>query len=205
MDRHRVAKTWVYRGLCDLYFAFDCDDVAFEDNERFSEIMGLEKFLKAFLLFHRHQEYEGVSEREARIKLNQSAIKLGHDFEGMLNATSLLGLEDISRIRATDFDGYMGADLIRAVKAGYMETRYPVPQAISDTFPIDGTEFSHDPLASSGITKFIYALCNACFIALAAHVYFSDMLRQFRETYQHRESFQRFNTLLWEARCKPHL
>ena len=204
MDRDRVARIWIYRGLCDLYFAFNCEDMAFEDNERFSEIMGLEKFLKALLLFHRHQEYENLPDPQARAKLNQMAIKLGHDFEGMLKSLAALGLGDIGRILATDFDGYLGADLVRAVKAGYMETRYPVPKPISDTFPI-GNGFTHDPLASSGITKFVYALCNACFHALAAHVDFSKMIRQFRETYQHRESFERFNNLLWEARCKEHL
>lgn len=44
MDRNRLAKTWVYRALCDLYFAFECDDLlgpAFETHERFAEIMGL--------------------------------------------------------------------------------------------------------------------------------------------------------------------
>jgi len=183
MDRNRVAKIWIYRGLCDLFFAFNCDDVAFEDNERFSEIMGLEKFLKALLLFHRYQEYESVPDTEARSKLNQMAMKLGHDFDGMLKTALALGLVDIDRILATDFDGYVGAGLVRAVKAGYMETRYPVPNPISDSFPI-GNGFTHDPLASSGITKFVYALCNACFHALAAHVDFSDVIRQFRETYQ---------------------
>lgn len=62
---------------------------------------------------------------------------------------------------------------------------YPVPKSISDTFPILGTEFTHDPLASSGITKFVYALCNSCFHALASQVDFSKMLFQFRDKYEH--------------------
>lgn len=60
MDRARVAKVWIYYGLADLYFAFDNDDIAFEDSARFAEIMGLEKFLKAVLLFHRPAEYESL-------------------------------------------------------------------------------------------------------------------------------------------------
>lgn len=202
MDRQRVARTWIYRGLCDLYFAFDNDDVAFEDNARFSEIMGLEKFLKAVLLFHRHHEYEGKSQSAARIKLNELAMQLGHDFKGMMKEFSALGVRDIDRIKREDFDGYRGSDLIRAVGAGYMETRYPVPRPVSDTFPIKGTGITHDPLSSSGITKFIYAMCNACFNQLAQHVDFSDMRQQFQETFQHRESFPRFNNLFWESRCK---
>jgi len=202
LDRQRVAKTWVFRGLCDLFFAFDNDDVSFEDNARFSEIMGLEKFLKAVLLYHRHQEYEGLSEPDARTKLNAVAMKLGHDLKGMMKTVAGLGVDDIRRIERTDFDGYLGADLIRAVEAGYMETRYPVPRPISDTFPIPGTDLTHDPLSSSGITKYIYAVCNACFHTLLAQVDFADLRKQFRERFEHRESFGRFNNLFWEARCK---
>ena len=205
MDRQRVAKTWVFRGLCDLLFAFDSDDVSFEDNARFSEIMGLEKFLKAVLLFHRHQEYEGLSEYDAKAKLNALAMKLGHDFKGMMKDLSGLGLCDIGRIERKDFDGYLGTDLIRAVGAGYMETRYPVPRPISDTFPIQGTGFTHDPLSSSGITKYIYAVCNACFHALSAQIDFADLRKQFRERFEHRESFGRFNNLFWETRCREDL
>lgn len=202
MDRQRIAETWVYRGLCDLYFAFNCDDVAFEDNERFSEIMGLEKFLKALLLFHRHSEYEHLSDVEAKAAVNQAAMRLGHDFDGMLKAALALGVTDIERILSSDFDGYLGSDLVRAVKAGYMETRYPVPRPISDTFPL-GDGFTHDPLGSSGITKFIYAVCNGCFYALTPQVNFSRVLENFVETYAHLESLARFNNIFWEPRCKP--
>ena len=98
MDRQHVAKTWVFRGLCDLFFAFDNDDASFEDNAVFSEIMGLEKFLKAMLLYHRHQEYEGLSEPDARTKLNAVAMKLGHEFKGMMKEVADLGVADIERI-----------------------------------------------------------------------------------------------------------
>ncbi len=205
MNRQRVAKTWVYRGLCDLYFGFNSEDVAFEDNARFSEIMGLEKFLKAALLFHRHQEYEALTEPEAKSKLDNLAKDLGHDFKGMMKELSAIGLNDIDRIKKTDFDGYSGSGLVRAVTAGYMETRYPVPAPISDAFPIGKTGFTHDPLSSSGITKFIYAVCNACFHMLSAHVDFADLRKQFREHFEHRESFGRFNNLFWEPRCRQDL
>lgn len=203
MNRHRVAKIWIYRGLCDLFFAFDSDDVAFEDNARFSEIMGLEKFLKAALLFERHEEYEALPLAEARTKLNKMATGLGHKFAEMIDQLAKNGLTDVERIKQSDFDGYAGAQLIHAVEAGYMETRYPVPKLVSDRFPIEGTDFTHDPLSSSGITNFIYALCNACFCWLASNVDFTEMRNQFRNTFQHRESFSRFNNLFWEARCTP--
>lgn len=194
MDRQRVAKTWIFRGLCDLFFAFDNDDDSFEDNARFSEIMGLEKFLKAVLLYHRHQEYEGMSELDAKTQLNTVAMKLGHDFKEMMKGVAGLGVDDIKRIERTDFDGYLGAGLIRAVAAGYMETRYPVPRPVSGTFPIKGTTFTHNPLSSSGITK-LYAVCNACFYALSTQVDFADLRKLFRERFEHRESFGRFENL----------
>jgi len=202
MDRQRVVKIWIYYGLCDLFFAFDSDDVAFEDNAKFSEIMGLEKFLKAALLFGRHAEYEALPLAEARVVLNKIVMDLGHKFDKMIDALSEGGLIDVEKIKQSDFDGYAGVQLIHAVKAGYMETRYPVPKSVSKSFPIEGTDFYHDPLSSSGITKFIYALCNACFHKLALNINFTDMLDQFRDKFQHRESFSRFNNLFWEARCK---
>jgi hypothetical protein len=202
MNREHVAKTWTFRGLSDLFFAFDNDDVAFEDNAVFSEIMGLEKFLKAVLLYQRHAEYELLEHKEARVKLNIMAMNIGHRFDTMLTSLSDGGLQDVDQIKRMTFDGYEGSKLIYAVEKGYMETRYPVPEPVSDNFPIAETGFTHDPLSSSGITKFIYALCNACFYELSRKVDFKDMLGQFREVFQHRESFTRFNNCFWEARCK---
>lgn len=202
MDRERIAKTWLFRGLSDLFFAFDSDNPAFEDNARFSEIMGLEKFLKAVLLYQRHAEYEALPQDEARQRLNKMAMDLGHKFDVMLKALTDAGLRDIEQIRRNDYDGYEGDQLVHAVEKGYMETRYPVPTPVSDKFPIGSTGFTHDPLSSSGMTKFIYAICNACFHELSQKVDFTDMLNQFRETFQHRESFSRFNNSFWEARCK---
>jgi len=202
MDRERVAKTWLFRGLSDLIFAFDSDNPAFEDNARFSEIMGLEKFLKAVLLYQRHAEYEALPQDEARQKLNKMAMDFSHKFETMLKALTDAGLLDIEQIRRNDYDGYKGQQLVYAVEKGYMETRYPVPTPVSDNFPIENTGFTHDPLSSSGMTKFIYAICNACFFELSRTVDFTDMLSQFRGTFQHRESFSRFCNCFWEARCK---
>lgn len=199
ISRERVAKIWVFRGLSDLFFAFDNDDVAFENNAVFSQIMGLEKFLKAVLLHQEHAQYESLENKEALIKLNKMAMSWSHKFDDMLIMLSEKGLQDIEKIKCMTFDGYEGTQLICAVKYGYMETRYPVPEPVSDKFPIEETDFTHDPLSSSGITKFIYALCNVCFKELSTKIDFNDMLYQFKETFQHRESFSRFNNCFWEA------
>lgn len=207
MERQRVAKLWVHRGLRDLYFAFDCGhDSAFEDNERFSEIMGLEKFMKAVILYHEHQQYEGLSEKDAKIKLNKMAMKLGHKYGEMLDTISTFAPQDIERIRKSDFDGYQGIQLIDAVLGGYMETRYPVPSNVSDNFPIADTGFTHDPLSSSGFTKYVYALCNTCLHHLVTSgVDFVDTYANFCRLFDHRESLKRFHNLIWEQRCRSAL
>lgn len=191
--------------MTDLYFAFDSDYDAFSDNVLFSEIMGLEKFAKAVLLFHLHKEYEAMDRPAAKKKIDELARDMGHNFKEMLKQLSHFVADDISRIRKTDFDGYSGSELIRAVRAGYMETRYPVPKPISDTFPIMGTKFKHDPLWSSGITKFIYAVCNACFASLSLDIDFTDLINQYSQKFSHKESFRRFNNLFWESQYKPNI
>lgn len=202
MNRDHVAKIWLFRGLSDLFFAFDSDSPVFEDNVRFSEIMGLEKFLKAVLLYQRHTEYEAHPQDMKREELNKIAMGYGHKFEAMLKALIHAGLIDIEQIKQNSYGRYKGEQLVYALEKGYMETRYPVPTPVSDRFPIEDTDFSNDPLSSSSMTKFIYALCNACFFELSRTVDFTDMLHQFREKFQHRESFSRFCNCFWEARCK---
>lgn len=210
MDRQLIAKTWVHFGLTDLYFAFDSDGVAFSDNVLFSEIMGMEKFIKAVLLFNLHHEYERLTQTDAKKRIDELAKRMGHNFEKMLKDLLPFMSDDIDRISKTDFDGYIGSDLIQAVRAGYMETRYPVPELISDKFPINeisinDTEITHDPLWSSGITKFIYAVCNACYAWLLQHIDFNDLINQHCQFLAHKESFQRFNNLFWEKRCKTNM
>jgi len=201
LDRYQVARTWIYRGLSDLYFAFDNDDPAFEDHARFSEIMGLEKCLKAVVLFHEHAEYEHLAQSEARLHLNRIAQRSGHNFRGMFRRVAKLGVLELEQIQDRDFDGYRGEELIAAVSAGYEETRYPVPRPVSDSFPIPGSGgWTHDPLSSSGITRFIYASSGACVRHLEAYTNLADVKRQFRASFGHLPSFERFLKVSPEAR-----
>lgn len=197
MDRKLVAQTWVFRGLCDLYFGFDTEDKRFSDYALFSEIMGLEKFLKAVLLFSCHAEYEELPPEESARKLDKLAKRYGHNIKLMMKLATKAGLSDLNRIKETDFDGYAGRDLIRAVTAGYTETRYPVVRPISDTFPIKETQLTWDPLSSSGISKFIRAVCKVCFLYLSKSVDFARVLAQFDARYSGKDSFRRFKNLLW--------
>lgn len=199
MDRERVAKIWISRGLSDLFFAFHNDYIGFENQARFCEIMGLEKFLKAVLLYHYGESYESKKEHKALKTINVLAMGLGHNFDDMLEKLADKGHDWVEKLKRDTFDGYEGGQLVSAIKKGYMETRYPVPKPVSDDFRIAGTKFTHDPLSSSGITKFIYAVCSACFHDLSCTVKFDDLLCRFHETYQGEEvklSLQRFNNIL---------
>lgn len=202
MDRNRVAQTWVYRGLYDLFFGFETDDPAFEDHAVFHEIMGMEKFLKAVLLFTRHAEYESLSTGDAKQKLNKLAKSLSHNFKTMFEELGQLAPADVDKLKRGDWGGFKGALLIEALTDGYMETRYPVPTSASERFPIGNTGFLHDPFGSSGTTEFIYATCNACYAFLAPQVPFQDMKADFEGQFPHKkDSLQRFYNLFWEPRC----
>ena len=118
MKRERVAKIWVHHALCDLYFAFDTKFYSFESYERFAEIMGMEKFLKAAILFNRHKEYEFLAESEAKIKINKIASSYRHNFDGMILELTEIGITEFDRIKNTDYDGYPGIKLVDAVTDG---------------------------------------------------------------------------------------
>ena len=202
VDRERVACMWLYRGLCDIYFAFTCDDDKFEDYERFMEIMALEKFLKALLLYHESIEKPQSlpNPAEQRIALNALSKKLGHNFEKMAVCASKKGAKDIPQILQTNYDGYVGGQLLAVFRDAYMETRYPVSVPVSDKFPLDDG-FTHDPLGSSGIPKFIYAMCNSCLCALAAqNVNVQKVVDDFCIRFRPHKPFSRFERLFWEGR-----
>jgi hypothetical protein len=202
VERQRVARLWVYGGLYDLFFAFETDDIAFEDHAVFHEIMGMEKFLKAVLLFGRHAEYEALKPVEAKYKLNDLAKALGHNFKRMIEEMNQLVPVEVERLRKGNWNSFGGAALIDALTDGYMETRYPVPKSASERFPIGKTGFLHDPFGSSGPKEFIYAVCNMCYAYLAPLVDFRDMKADFEKRFQHRsQSLQRFYNLFWEPRC----
>jgi len=200
MDRDRVAKTWLTYGLSDLLFGFATEDEAFEHNATFSAIMGLEKFMKAPLLYARHAEYEHLPEAEARLSVNGIAKFYSHKFRLMFDELETLAPAEFQRIRSGAYDGYDGDRLFEAAAGGYMETRYPVPKPVSDLFPL-GNGFYHDPLHSSGFIKFIYRLCNSCYFHLSAQTDLTDMRVQFAQVHNHVAALPRFDTIFWEARC----
>ncbi|MBV5337360.1 MAG: hypothetical protein J0653_05225 [Deltaproteobacteria bacterium] len=190
MNRQQVAKTWINYGLTDLYFAFDSDDDAFSDNVLFSEIMGLEKFLKAVLLFHLHQEYEGLTYQDAKEKINNLAKskKMSHNFEAMFSELSKFIPDNVARIMESD-------SFPITLENNIIDVEEFIP--VQDSGTIEYSAFTHDPLWSSGITKFIYAVCNVCFASLSSEIDFTDLINQFSQRFSHKESLLQFNNLFW--------
>src|ERR1700761_7561265 len=100
LDRHRVAQTWLLRGLEDLFCAFVLStDAALERHERFSEIMGIEKCLKAVLLFQAHAEYETLDSQAAREKVTKIAQSHGHRFDRMFKELASTEIPDLAQLR----------------------------------------------------------------------------------------------------------
>ena len=118
----------------------------------------------------------------------------------MLDDLIDLGVADVLPLMARDFDGYSGADLVGAIEAGYMETQYPVSTPIADRFPL-GNGWTHDPLSSSGITKFAYTLSGICFRTLGSKIDLTSILQRFRMKYGHRSEIDRFERLFFEPHC----
>jgi hypothetical protein len=162
----------------------------------------MEKFLKAVLLFTRHAEYESLTAKDAKQKLNEMARGLSHNFKKMFEGMAQLVPSEIQRLEQANWGGFNGAALIGVLGQGYMETRYPVPTAAAEKFPIGDSGFLHDPWGSSGTTGFIYAVCNMCYAFLVVQVDFSKMKSDFEQRFQHKaESLQRFSNVFWEPRC----
>ena len=198
MSPEEVAKTWVWKGLTDLYFAFEVYEYPFWNQAKFHEIMGLEKFLKALILFNKGDCYQPMTEQHARIEVDKMAKKLGHNYKSLIDDVDvIIGEGKISRLRCRDFDGYKFKQIVSAISAGYLEYRYPVPSPEFLKFQKGKGHYS-DPLGSSGITKLVYELCCLCYLELQKNVDFGDILEIYENRYAKKESFRTFNTLFWQ-------
>lgn len=193
MDPEIVSKTWVWYGIEDLYFGFSIEFVPHKPYALFAEIMGLEKILKGYLFYLKGSEYSELDNNSAKGKIEEMAKKWSHNIKNMLEmASESLDPSRVQLIRSRDFDGFKGQDLIRAVEMGYMESRYPTYRPFYEQFKIEGTEIYRDPLASSGITKFIYFVCREILGQLRKKVNLSELKSQFLKVYGHQEESNRF-------------
>jgi hypothetical protein len=204
MDSAYVAETWLFYGVGDLYFSFHSDEWVFDHHAAFFNIMAIEKHLKAYILFKRSSEYSSLTEVDAKKKIQSIARKCSHNFEKMvLSCDEFLGTDRLSQIIDRNYDGYNGSELLKILKDGYMETRYPTTVPVSQSFPIEPDVY-HDPLSSSGLDRFVIAVCEFIVLELAPEINLEKVLRNLSAQYKGLEPFGRFKNVylkgLW-AEC----
>ncbi len=201
-----MQKKWVWYGVEDLYFAFCIEYDPHKPYALFAEIMGLEKILKSYLLFKNGNKYSSLSKNEAYEVIECLVKKWGHSIKRMLDETSkLLKNDEIKKVKESNYDGYIGSDLVKAIEAGYMESRYPVYRPIYEQFKIKGVDLYQNPLESSGIKKFIYEICRTILVQLKTEIDLEPIGRDFIKVYGSRESTRRFINLMFNGDIKNYL
>jgi len=200
MDREKVARAWVWSSLEDLFFGFIIEFEPHRPYKIFNEILSLEKILKALLLYYDGSKYETVNEEQSKKIIEKLARRYGHGIKKMVEkASNYLGKSAIDNLNSNDFDGFSGADLICALEAGYMESRYPTLKPIHEQFKIGVLDIYRDPLCSSGTTKFVYAINKLALLHLKLKLDLSSVKNRFKETYDHMEETQRFINLAFDG------
>ena len=106
------------------------------------------------------------------------------------------GEDALEGIVSEDYDGYKGSELVKVLRNSYMETRYPTTTQVYSSFPIDKKEgIYHNPLNSSGLHHFIFAICEFLVVALLPAIDVQKLLSNVTQQYNHLESFSRFKNL----------
>ena len=196
MDKKLIAETWLFYGICDLYFSFHTDEIVFDYHSAFSAIMALEKHLKAFILFNRANEFESLLDNEAMKKVQDIARECGHSFPEMLRTCqSYMPSNAIENLLNTEYDGYNGRQLSEVLKDSYMETRYPTNIQVSSKFPVEDVGIYHNPLSSSGLHKFITTVCECLLKELCPLINKDKLLNNVTDQYKHLEPFNRFKNM----------
>ena len=203
MDKDDVCKAWIWSGLEDLFFGFIVQTEQHRPYKIFNEILGLEKILKAYLLFHNSDRYENLSEEQTKEAIENLVRKeYRHSIKKMLKmASKYLPSKTVDNLKAKDFDGFTGQEMIRAIEAGYMESRYPTLKPIYEQFKIKDLDIYRDPLGSSDVTRFIYEVDRTILNDLRNKVDLSSVKERFTNTYQiiYEEFMQRFINLAFNG------
>lgn len=196
MDIEYYAEKWFFYGICDLYFSFHTEELVFDYYSSFFSIMAFEKHLKAFLIYHKKKELAGLEKEQLRAQVLSIARSYSHNFIKMItDINSLCECEEFSKLLQRDYDGYRGEELIKILRDGYMETRYPILGSVALSFPVAQPGIYHDPLSSSGIHKFIFNACEFLIINLSESLNLEKILKNVTCQYQHLESFCRFKNV----------
>lgn len=206
MDASEVARKWIWYGIEDLYFAFCIEFNPHKSYALFAEIMGLEKILKAYLLFKNGNTYSILNSKESQTVIECLVKKWGHSIKTMLKeVANLQSNEELKRIKERSYDGFVGTDLVKVIEAGYMESRYPVSRPIYEQFKIKGVDIYQNPLESSGVTKFIYEICGFILIELKKEMDLEAIKKDFIHVYGSREQTKRFIKIMFNGNINNYL
>lgn len=196
VTRHAVAQIWLRRGIEDLYFSFRTDWDQLQDYSTFVMIMGLEKHLKAVLLYNAHADYEALNHQDARSKIDKLARVWSHRFLDMIEEIDKRGWVPLRHILERQHYCWTGTQLVKAITAGYQETRYPVVRESWRDFPSsEDSRTYHDPLGSSDVGGLIQEVCTACFNYLSIHSDLTPVLSKIHERHCDDEPFERFKNV----------
>ena len=202
MNIAHTSETWLFYGMCDLFFALHTEEWVFDYHSAFSGIMALEKHLKATIILSRGNEFSSLEEGRAKAKVQAIAKEYSHNFEKMISSCNeYFGDDQFSNLINQNYDGYNGNELCKVLRDSYMETRYPTTTQVSQEFPIDENEgIYHNPLGSSGLHKLIFSVCEFVIVNLSSAIDEDKLLRNVTQQYSHLESFSRFKNLYLAGR-----
>lgn len=159
MEKEKVVLSWVRRGIKDFYIGYFLIDDVFLWDAPFFYHQGLEKICKSYILASKASEYESLPEQKAKEKINSLAKQEGHELKRMIKKlihNNVLNREILSK----QYLQYTGGNIIEILESAYHECRYPMPETISNQYPIrneKGQIKGHwDPIGSSDPRDFAF-------------------------------------------------
>ncbi|MFA5271554.1 MAG: hypothetical protein WC412_04335 [Candidatus Omnitrophota bacterium] len=166
LTKEIVACDWFFRGLEDLFFAFQID--APFRYKPFFHTMGFEMICKSYLLAEKSSKYEQLERKQAIQEINNLAKSWCHNIKEMVDEIkNSINDRDFSNVLSEIYDSYSGKQFIKIMEAAYLECRYPVPNPIYEKFPIEEyPDMYWQPLRSSGLEKFCFAFTRKVIIHL---------------------------------------
>ncbi len=162
MDKQSIIKRFVVYAIEDLYLAFVLGFQWSYQRTFFLE-QGLEKVCKAYILGHKSAEYNNLTDEDAERKIQDICKNYGHNLTKMIDEINEASGNNIKSLVDVNYDGFNGAEIIKVLFPDmFEESRYPVSKPVAKKFSDKECQgINHDPIYSSGPSKFVYAVTNA--------------------------------------------
>jgi len=166
IDPDLVVLIWVTMGIEDFFFSFRMSEkVGHSRYGPFINAMGFEMVCKGYLLATKRSEYEGLGDRQAKIKVNKLAKDMNHKVTDLVEEIKeSIGQDKVQPLLDKKYNGYTGSKILKAIEAAYSECRYPVPTPFYEgdkDFKVPGLKNAYfDPVYSSGLHRFCYEFCR---------------------------------------------